>query len=93
MLVGALGREGFGEHVVTEAPYRAYGSSWWMGSLRAAGVTGGGEFTVPCPPASLTLRERSLQSSKVGTVSQGQSSPESLSNSLKVTEHVSSSLG
>ena len=47
MLVGALGREGFGEHVVTEAPYRAYGSSWWMGSLRAAGVTGGGEFTVP----------------------------------------------
>lgn len=48
MIVGALGREGFGGHVVTEAPYRACGSRWWMGSLRgAAGVTGGGEFIVP----------------------------------------------
>lgn len=48
MIVGALGREGFGGHVVTEAPYRACGSRWWMGSLRgAAGVTGRGEFIVP----------------------------------------------
>ena len=43
MIVGAVGREGFGGHVVADAPYRAYASSWWMGSLRvAAGVTGGG---------------------------------------------------
>lgn len=48
MVVGALSREGHGGHVETEAPYRAYGSSWQLGSLRGvAGVIGGGQFTVP----------------------------------------------
>ena len=34
--------------MVTEAPYRLCGSSWWLGILRgAAGVTGCGKFIVP----------------------------------------------
>lgn len=45
---GALRMEDHGRYVVTEAPYKAYGSSWWLGSLRGvAGVTGGGQFIVP----------------------------------------------
>ena len=48
MAVGALRMEGHDRHVVTEAPHRAYGSSWWLGSFREiAVVTGGGQFIVP----------------------------------------------